>query len=349
MKEEHLEVKRGAGFGMIDRLLLHLDKVVAALAVAVVGAQVAGFLFQPAERFRHAQEDAQSAARMLNETLSGTVFPVDERMTAVKQRIGQLVTQLKGSESAGVDLTSGLTYPVGYLKTLRPGESNEIRFVAPTDTKAVPDAGVIVVTWSEPAGNNVAIGTYDILRAEDGGAEAVAASVEGTSHEWRDAGVKPGHAYRYRVIAVAKDADLARTSRGRSEPSPVAEARAIADFKVALVDEKADEVQIRVSKWIGGEWRDRVFSLKQGQAVGARDDALGVDFSTGRTISKIEAETVDVEETRAEVVFDAKGRVVVESGAAKRVPVTGKVPVRKIKVSLTGAGLPDDVLSLEKR
>jgi hypothetical protein len=91
-----------------------------------------------------------------------------------------------------------------------------------------------------------------------------------------------------------------------------------------------------------------MFEVREGEAIGAMDQALGIDFSTGRQLAKVSVETSEVPVSKNELVFDAKGRVVIEQGAPKTVPVAGVETRRKTTISITGAGLPDDDLVLEK-
>jgi hypothetical protein len=150
------------------------------------------------------------------------------------------------------------------------------------------------------------------------------------------------------VQAVAADPDIANTPRGRTAHSEPASAKAVADFKIEIVGHEGEVVTLKVSKWHDGSWRDRTFDVKEGEPIGAKDQALGIDFSTGRKLAKVSVETTDVPVTRDEIVFDAKGRVVIEGGAPKKVAVSGVDTKRKTLVSITGGSLPDDVLVLER-
>ena len=75
---------------------------------------------------------------------------------------------------------------------------------------------------------------------------------------------------------------------------------------------------------------------------------MRVDFSTGRRLVKLTIETIEVPVTRDEVVFDPKGKVVVEAGAPRRVSVSSTEPRQRITAAVAGGGLPDDTILLEK-
>jgi hypothetical protein len=347
MKEEHLEVRRRHGPTTLEKLKWHLGTLAAVVLGALLLLQIFGVILRPSEDSRKTLEGLQAACGRVESTVEGRAFPLEERLKEVDDKVGQLRTTFKHHPTP-VEAGAGITYPVAYLKTLKPGESNEIRFQAPTDLTAVAEAGGVDLKWAEGANNNVKVGSFELLRKE-GGAEPVSIKVvEGTVHTYRDTTAQPGHTYEYTVRAIASDADLANTPRGRSPSSAPASAKAVADFKVEFVSRNGEVATFKVSKWHEGSWRERTFEVKEGETIGKPDPALGIDFSTGRLLSKLTVTTSEVPVTRAELVFDSRGRVVVEGDAPKRVVVSGVENHEKTTASITGGGLPDEVLELEK-
>jgi hypothetical protein len=349
MKEEHLEVKRRHGPTTLERLKWHLGSLVAIVAFILLALQIAGVIFKPSASSTTVLRELSDASSRVGTNANARTFPVEDRLKQVDVTVGELRTTLKHLVSPP-DQAWGITYPPDYLDTLKPGASNEIRFQAPLDLVATAEAGGIDLKWAEGANNNVKVGAFEVLRKEGSAEPAPVGKVEGSVHAWRDTTVKPGHVYEYVVVAIAADAGLANTPRGRSPASAPASAKALADFKIELVDAKdgASVATFKVSKWRDGSWRDRTVEVKEGDAIGEMDQALGVDWSTGRRLSKLTFATADVPVTRDELLFDAKGRVIVEQGAPKKVSVTGTRSKHTVTASITGGELPDDTLTLEK-
>jgi hypothetical protein len=347
MKEEHLQVKRHHGPTLSEQIKWHLGTIAAILCLVVLGLQIFRVIGGPPASAYAVADDLDGTIERVRGSVAGRAFPTDERLKAIDDQIGVLRTSLK-HHSAPAEAGEGLTYPPSYLKLLQPGESNEIRFQAPVSLTATPEAGGIDLKWADPPNNNVKVGTFEIFRKEGSGEPAKIQAVEGTAHQFRDASVKAGHSYEYTVQAVAADADLSNTPRGRSPFSAPATAKALTDFKLELVDHQGDVATIKVAKWHGGGWRDRTFEVKEGETIGKMDQALGIDFSTGRKLAKLTVETSEEQVSRDELVFDARGKVVVEGGAPKRVSVSRQETRRKTIASIAGGELPDDTLELQK-
>jgi hypothetical protein len=348
MREEHLEVRRRHGPTLLERLRWHVGSIVAALLGVLLVLQLLGVIGAPSDHSVDAVTDIRRAIGRVRDDVATRAFPMDERLKAVDERIAELRTTFRHHPTP-VEGLEGITYPPSYLSTLKPGESNEIRFHAPIDLVATAEAGGVDLKWAEAADNNVKVATFEVFRKGPGDSEATTLQkVEGSIHAFRDSQAKPGHDYEYTVQAVAADPDIANTPRGRSPHSAPASVRAVADFKIEIVDHKDGVATLKVSKWHEASWRDRVFEVKEGDPIGAVDQALGIDFSTGRTLVKLAVETSEVPVTRDELVFDAKGRVVIEGGAPKRVTVATVEIRRKTLASISGGALPDEVLVLEK-
>lgn len=347
MKEEHLEVRRRHGPTLLERLRWHVGTAVAIAAGVLLVLQIFGLALRPLESGRKALRDLVGAIDRVQASVESRTFPSGERMLEVEAQVGGLRTELKHHGNP-VKAGEGFTYPPAYLATLKPGESNEFRFQAPVDVAAAAEAGGVDLKWADPANNNVKIGAFEIFRREDGGEATLLKRVDGATHGFRDTSAKPGHGYEYAVEAIASDPDFAETPRGRSPRSAPAAVKAVADFKIELVDLTEGVATLKISKWIEGKWRDRTFDVREGEAIGQMDQALGVDFSTGRRLSKLSVETAQVPVTRDEIVFDPSGRVVVEQGSPKHVRVTRELTRQKISASITGGSLPDDLLEIEK-
>jgi hypothetical protein len=347
MKEEHLEVKRHHGPTALERLRWHLGTIVAILLAALLVLQAFGLVLKPSTSATAALEGLTESCNRVQKSVENRMFPVEERLKEVEAHVGDLRKSLKHL-GTGAQAPESLTYPADYLETLKPGASNEIRFQAPINVVATADAGGIDLKWAEGANNNVKVGAFEILRQEDAGEAAPVTKVEGSVYAWRDTSAKPGHAYEYTVVALAADVAIANTPRGRSPASAPATAKALTDFKIELLGAKDGTATFHVSKFREGSWRDRTFDAREGEPIGGMDDALAIDFSTGRRLVKLTIETIDVPVTRDEVVFDPKGRVVVEAGAPKRVSVSSTEPRQRITAAVSGGGLPDDTIVLEK-
>jgi hypothetical protein len=348
MKEEHLQVRRRHGPTMAERLKWHLGSIVAVLALIALGLQVAGLFLGPEEEATAAADEVGRTIQRVQSVVAARPFAADERSKALDEQIGALRTSLKYTPTA-VDAGEGLTYPPAWLKTLKVGETNEIRFGAPVGLTAAAEAGGIGLKWAEPAENNLKAGAFEVFRKEGAGEPAKVMTVEGAAHEARDATAKPGRAYEYTVVAVAADPDIANTPRGRSAPSAPAAVKAMAGFKLDLVEVKDKVASIKVTKWHGEAWRDRTFEVREGEAIGQMDQALNIDFSTGRTLARLVVETSESPVSRDEIVFDGKGKVVLDSGAPRRVTVSRTESHRKHLASITGADLPDETLELDER
>ena len=92
---------------------------------------------------------------------------------------------------------------------------------APTNPAAMASAGRVDLSWT-PSTDNVGVASYEVSRAQDGGAaapigSAPAASCSPTSCSFADAMVAPSTTYSYSIVAL--DA-----AQNRSEPSPPVEA-----------------------------------------------------------------------------------------------------------------------------
>lgn len=343
MREEHQEVRRRHGPSRLEKLKWHFGAVVAGALAVMIGLQIGKVILRPPGDATQALRDLRDATSRIRTNVAGREFALEARMSEVDAEVARLRTTFK-HVVAPVEPQAGITYPASYLKTLKPGESNEIRFAAPIGLAATAEAGGVDLKWAEAAENNVKVGAFEVHRAEAGAEPALLQKVDGATHAFRDSAALPGHTYQYTVQAVAQDEDLVHTPRGRSPHSAPASVKAVADFKIELVDVAADGITMKVSKWHEGSWRDRRFDLKEGDPIGKADQALGIDFSTGRTVTKVEIEATEVPVTRNEVVFDGKGRVVIEGGAAKRVPVASTATRRKTSVFISGGGLPDETL-----
>jgi hypothetical protein len=86
-----------------------------------------------------------------------------------------------------------------------------------------------------------------------------------------------------------------------------------------------------------------------GQSIGELDPGSGVDYTTGRTLGSLSAETKSEARVRKEVIFDGDGRVRTEGGE----PVTEEVEVNESFLEITahvrGGPIPAESLRLEKR
>jgi hypothetical protein len=349
MREEHLEVKRRHGPTTLERLRWHVGSLVAGALLVLLALQLFGVILAPPTPTENALRALSDATGRVEAGVNARTFPADERLKNVDSMVGELRTTLKHHAPTS-DPAWGITYPVDYLDTLKPGASNEIRFEAPIGLTATAEAGGVQLKWGEGAHNNVKVGAFEVLRKDGGGDAVPVGRTEGAVFEWRDSAVKPGYAYEYAIVAIAADPDLANTPRGRSPASAPATAKALADFKIELVDAKDGTAiaTFKVSKWRDGAWKDRTVDVKEGEAIGQMDQALGFDWSTGRKLAKLTFQTAEVPVTRDEIVFDPKGRVVVEAGAPKKVAVAGIQTKHKVTALLTGGELPDDTLTLEK-
>jgi hypothetical protein len=345
MREERLEVKRQSRRGLGDRLLDNLHWFAAWGAIGAVAAQGAGLWLAPA----HGPEgvaDAEAAYVRFDDSANLASFPGPERLKEVESTLAALSQAMAPAAVPEVSAPRGLTYPPAFLETLKPGAANEIRFAAPVDLRVSAEVGGVDLAWTDPAGNNVRIKEFEVLRgAEDGAAETVVKTVPGDVFTTRDGTAEAGRTYRYRVRAVAADTTASTGGAAKSAPSEGAVVKAIADFKIEAVGLKGEALVVKVSKWSGGAWRDRNFEVRQGDAVGGRDDALGLDFSTGRRVKSLRIETKTAPVVRREVIFDAEGRVVVEGGAPRRVSVTREETFQVATATLEGGSMPADTLT----
>ena len=349
MKEEHLEVKKQARRSAWETTLDRLHVIVGAAAVAVFGGQAAGLWLDPRANDEDAAK-AEGAYVKFDDAANRASFPMEERLKETEAAVAALAASLAPpATKAHADLPRGLTYPAAYLETLKPGASNEVRFSAPVDVRATAEVGGVDLAWADPAGNNVKIREFEILRAEGDAAESVLRTVPGTTFAFRDAGAAPGHEYVYRVRSIAAEGFAAAGGAAKSAPSEPAKVRAIADFKIEPAGLEGEVLVVKVSKWSGGAWKDRTYAVKRGDAIGGKDDALGVDFSTGRRVAELLIETKTEMKTKNEVVFDADGRVVAVDGAPKRVPVTAEHPYRVATAKIEGGALPPETVVWDRR
>jgi hypothetical protein len=349
VKEEHLEVKRQLRRSAVETALDRLHVLVGVAAFAVFGGQAAGLWLDPRAHDDGAAK-AEEAYVAFDDAANRASFPLEERLKETDGALAALGASLAPPASkSNAGLPRGLTYPTAYLETLKPGASNEIRFRAPVDLRAVAEVGGVDLAWADPAGNNVKIREFEILRAEGDGAESVLRTVPGSTFAYRDEGAQPGHEYAYRVRSIAAEGFAAAGTAAKSSASEPAKVRAIADFKIEPAGLEGDVLVLKVSKWSGGAWKDRLYRVKRGEPIGGKDDALGVDFSTGRRLAELTVETKTESRTKNEVVFEADGRVVVEAGAPKRVPVTADQPYLVASAKIDGGALPPETLVWDRR
>ncbi|HYC78119.1 MAG TPA: fibronectin type III domain-containing protein [Planctomycetota bacterium] len=347
MREEHLEVRQSPR--RVDNpILANVHVVVFLAALALVALQAAGVILAPAYGPRELK-DVEDAHQAFETAANTAQFPVEARTRETSDELAAVAAALKPKPPPASAPVRGLTYPPTYLETLKPGASNEIKFAPPTGVRASAEVGGVDLVWADPAGNNVAIGEFEILRSEDGGDLVPTAKVKGDQFAWRDASAVPGKDYVYRVRAVTREGAVGSAGVARSDLSDAAQVRAIADFKIELVDFLPDAARFRVSRWRDGDWRTRIFEVAQGRPIGGRDEALGVDYSTGRRLASFVVEERTEPASREEVVFGPDAKVVVEDGAPRKVKVVRDVIVRKAVATVDGGALPPETLTLEKR
>lgn len=349
MREERLEVQRQARRGLGDRLLDSLHWVVAWIVIAAVGAQAAKLWLEPAFGEAGAAE-VKAAYDRFDDAANLASFPTEARLKAVDAALADLSAAIAAPAAPKSDaFPRGMTYPAAYLETLKTGASNEVRFAAPTGVRATAEVGGVDLVWADPAGNNVRIKEFEILRAENEGPETVVKTVPGDVFATRDATAVAGVGYSYRIRAVAADAAGASGGAAKSSPSDGVQVKAIADFKIEAAGLAGDALVLKVSKWSSGEWRDRVYEVKQGEAIGGKDASLGVDFSTGRRLKQLLIETKTAVISRKEVVFDADGRVLLDGASPRRVVVSGEETYKVATATIDGGSMPADTLIWGRR
>src|SRR5262245_60531483 len=130
MKEEHLQVKRRHGPTVAEQLKWHLGTLAAVVCLVLLALQIFGVAFGPSQAASDAAGALESTVDRVRASVAARSFPADERMKSLDDQIGALRTTLK-HQAAPVEAGEGITYPAAYLKTLQPGESNEIKFEAP--------------------------------------------------------------------------------------------------------------------------------------------------------------------------------------------------------------------------
>ncbi len=349
MKEERLEVKRQARRGWGDRLLDSLHWVVAWVVIAAVCAQAAKLWLEPSYT-ETGIEDVRAAYVRFDDAANLASFPADERLKSVDATMAGLAASIGVSATPNLEvLARGLTYPADYLETLKTGASNEVRFAAPTGVRATAEVGGVDLVWADPAGNNVRIKEFEVLRAEGDGPETVVKTVPGDGFATRDTTAKAGVGYSYRIRAVAADAAAASGGSAKSTPSDPVLVKAIADFKIEATGLKGDALIVKVSKWSSGNWRDRIYEVRQGDAIGGKDDSLGVDFSTGRRVTQLVIVTPKAVISRQEVVFDADGRVLLDGALPRRIVVQGEETYKVATATVEGGSMPADTLIWGRR
>lgn len=346
MREEHLEIKQQRRRSFGDRFLENLHALVAVVVLVLAGGYAAGRLFV-SDAPQRELERVKAAQAAFDDAAHTAVFPHEARLAAAAKTLADAVVAEKPPSLAAGELPKGLTYPAAYLEVLKPGSANEVKFAPPTALRAEAEVGGVALTWADPAGNNVPIKAFEVLRSEGGREAEVVATLSGATFLWKDAGAAAGTDYAYRVRSVTEAAG--RGGEARSEPSEAVAVRAIADFKIAFAAAGPAGAEFKVAKWVDGAWRERNFVVAEGALIGGRDDALGTDFSTGRRLAKLATSQREETRTRDEVVFDADARVVVEGGAPKRTKVTSTDVVVVVSATLDGGRLPPETLTLERR
>jgi hypothetical protein len=346
MREEHLELKLQRRRTLGDRILERMHVIVAVAALIGLIAYAGGWWLAPREAER-ALEDVQQARADLTARAEAATFPAEARIAAVDAELKRAEGLMAPSREPAADLPRALTYPESYLATLKPGASNEVKFAPPASLRATPDVGGVDLAWNDAAGNNVKIKSFEILRGQGEAEPQLVGTVAGDVFDWKDRTASPGVAYAYRVRAVTEPSGAGIPERtGLSEP---AQGKAISDFKIELVGENGKSARFKVLKWTDGSWRDRIYEVSEGGAIGGKDEALGVDFSTGRRLAKLSTVTRVEPRTRDEVVFEVDGRVVVESGGPKRVRTTGEEKITVLEAEIDGGDAPPEKITLERR
>lgn len=352
MKEEHVATKKATRDSLKDVALRNLDMIVAAAAVVVLGLHLAGFLFSPRSDAEETREALEVARGDLSRNLDTQKFPIAKEKEHIATVEGRMRSGWAPKVPAVPPLPTNATYPPALLRAIRDGDSNEIRFYPPAELRAEAQKGTNVLRWIEHEANNTRISGFAIFRGV-GKADAAKLSeldrIQGDKDVFQDRTAKPGVVYTYRVRALTDELK----SRGvtESDMSTPVTVETLADFKLTLkdVNETTKVARFLVEKWHEDDWWGKEFECSIGQTIGALDSGTDVDYTTPRTLKTLDMKPVEVTRNRREVVFDASGRVKLESGE----PVTEEVPVREkfleVKAKVEGGELPPKTYSLEKR
>jgi hypothetical protein len=134
--------------------------------------------------------------------------------------------------------------------------------LAPVMSAAETELGQVTVKWAEgkKAGAKMAtISEYELHRQESGKGWEKLATVPGTKRSYVDQSVQPKKKYAYRVMARTKET----TTDGKKETefSTTVEATIPSGVVIIYTGGSPQAAQIRVRKFLGGEWKEKSYTV----------------------------------------------------------------------------------------
>ncbi len=287
---------------------------------------------------RHHRDEALSKAsqtlEMLDDVLTEDRFEQQEeaRVLAILAEIPPVVDRQWNPPPVDHPLASSLFYDPATLEDLRGGRELELRFPAPKDLAAQADVGVIRLQWRRDDTGTVPVTGWVVYRQAPGEEEERVASLPFERTQFDDRSVKAGVLYTYRVAALTDEPILLKRKRNESRKSRGISIRGKRDFEILPLswNEGTKTFRVRVRKFHRGTWYEKDFDAVKGEAIGVLDPGTGVDYRTGCLVVGVDSRTEEVEETRDEIQFDEKARVLVKEGRPLTRRVTYRRPVRRI-------------------
>ena len=84
--------------------------------------QLAGLILQPPAAAKEARASIGKTVEALEKLKAESAFPIEQESAAFSERIGAVVTTFRHETASPREHPAGLSYPPGYLQTLKPGE-----------------------------------------------------------------------------------------------------------------------------------------------------------------------------------------------------------------------------------
>ena len=209
------------------------------------------------------------------------------------------------------------------LDDLREGRDLELRFPAPVNLTISAELGKVVISWELDERGTVDVIGFNIYRTGPEGGERRVAQAGDEATSWTDTSIQAGKLYSYRVTCKTDEEALARRGAAESKKSRAVSVRGKKDYEIQPkgLDAANGVMRVLVRKHTAGIWHEKEFDAKKGEPIGIKDPGSGVDYGTGCQVKSFDVRRETVKETRDEVQFDEKARVIVKGGE----PVTRRV------------------------
>ncbi|HMS16178.1 MAG TPA: hypothetical protein PKA37_05005 [Planctomycetota bacterium] len=349
MKEEHLEKQVEQG-GLLSKSKEWWHLAVGALGIIFLGLVAIGVAWDIPPASTAIRKDLEDTRASLEHQLGETRINLAEHgdnLAREMEKVQGISARIDG-ELDTFDRVS--LYSESRLRAWREGKGNVVRFGAPAGLVVDAERGFNRVRFVPDVLNSVALSGHLLERSVGGGAFERIALLPSGQVEHEDRGVRPGVAYAYRVASLTEESFVPEGER-MSAFSSVATVVGATDFRLSLLagNKEQGNAELQVEKWHNDRWWTKVFTVREGEDVGALDTGTGVNYGTRQKISKLEFVEDQRRETLKEVVFDASGRVALEGEAPKTESTDREIRFLRTVLRVEGGDLPPQTLEHEQK